>query len=212
MDIDSWLQLVAVCFLGAISPGPSLALVVNNTIVRGRSFGVATGIGHGTGIGIWALLTAAGIAKIIFYKSSILLALQSLGACLVGFIGFRTITNRDLRLVQQKVDPISDSKTLFRGYSEGFLISLFNPKIALFFLAIFSHFVQSGSNNYEVVLMGSTAALVDAIWYASVAFMLTGSDMGRILEKRADFIRLVSGGFLILVAIYLLTGAIQRLL
>ena len=69
MDIDSWLQLVAVCFLGAISPGPSLALVVNNTIVRGRSFGVATGIGHGTGIGIWALLTAAGIAKIIFYKS-----------------------------------------------------------------------------------------------------------------------------------------------
>jgi threonine/homoserine/homoserine lactone efflux protein len=211
MDIESWFQLVAICFLGAISPGPSLALVVNNTIVRGRAFGVATGLGHGTGIGLWALLTAAGIAKIIVGKSGIMLVLQSLGACLIGYIGFRTIMVGDVTLVKQKNAQSTGSETLIRGAGEGFLISLFNPKIALFFLAIFSHIVRSDSSRTEIVLMGTTAALIDALWYVSVALMLTGSDIGRILEDRAKIISIASGLFLILIALYLLGVTIQRL-
>ena len=211
MDIESWFQLVAICFLGAISPGPSLALVVNNTIVRGRTFGVATSLGHGTGIGLWALLTAAGIAKVIVDKSGIMLVLQSLGACLIGYIGFRTIKVGDVTLVKQKNAQSTGSETLLRGAGEGFLVSLFNPKIALFFLAIFSHIVRPDSSRTEIVLMGTTAALIDALWYVSVALMLTGSDIGRILEDRAKIISMASGLFLILIALYLFGVTIQRL-
>jgi len=52
MDITSWFQLVVICFLGAVSPGPSLALVIGNTIVGGRIYGVVTSLGHATGIGL----------------------------------------------------------------------------------------------------------------------------------------------------------------
>ena len=78
MDFDDWFKLAATCFLGAISPEPSLALVASNALVRGKSYGVVTGVGHGVGIRLWAFMTAAGIAKIMVDNSSTLLVLQTL--------------------------------------------------------------------------------------------------------------------------------------
>lgn len=212
MDFDDWFKLAAICFLGAISPGPSFALVASNALVRGRSYGVATGVGHGVGIGLWAFMTAAGIAKIMVDNSSTLLVSQTLGACLIGYIGFRTLMVGDWTLVQQKNLDNINVQPLFRGVSEGFLISLFNPKIALFFLAIFSHIVSSESGRSEIVVMGVTAAVIDALWYVGVALMLTGSEIIGIFENRAKFISMISGSFLILIAVYLLAEVVQRVI
>ena len=212
MNIESWLQLVAICFLGAISPGPSLALVVANTVAGGRTYGVATSLGHGVGIGIWAFLTAVGIAGVMVDKSGILLALQFVGACLIAYIGFRTIISANGVSIQQNDTSTTGSGTLLRGASEGFLISLLNPKIALFFLAIFSHLVQPDSGWTETGLMGITAGLIDACWYVFVALMLTGSNIGRIFQNRAKVVSRISGIFLILIALYLFSEMIQRLL
>ena len=212
MNVESWIQLVAICSLGAISPGPSLALVVANTVAGGRTYGVVTSLGHGAGIGIWAFLTAVGIAGVLVDKSGILLALQLTGACLLAYIGFRTIMAGNGESIQQNDTRSTGSVTLLRGASEGFLISLLNPKIALFFLAIFSHIVQPDSGLTETGLMGITAALIDACWYVFVALLLTGSNIGRIFQNRAKIVSMISGGFLILIALYLLFEMIQRLL
>ena len=212
MDIDSWLKLAVICFLGALSPGPSLALVVNNTIVRGRLYGIFTGLGHGFGIGLWALLTSAGISEIIMDKSALLLVLQSLGACLIAYVGFRTIVDGDWTIIQQKHPESGSSETLIRGAGEGFLISIFNPKIALFFLAIFSHVVSSEADRLEIILMGSTAAIIDALWYVSVSFMLTGSPVRKILVDKGRIVSQISGVFLIAIAIYLTGGMVVQIL
>ena len=121
MDIASWFQLAAICFFGAVSPGPSLALVASNTIVKGRAYGVVTSLGHGVGIGIWAFLTAVGIAGVMVDKSGILLALQFVGACLIAYIGFRTIFSNNEVSIEQNDIKSTGSKTLLRGASEGFL-------------------------------------------------------------------------------------------
>ena len=119
---------------------------------------------------------------------------------------------RDWKLSRQKDARSPYSDTLIRGAVDGFLMSLFNPKIALFFLAIFSHFVRSDSNLIEIVSMGIPAALIDSLWYISVALMLTVSDISRILEDRTKITNLISGIFLILIALYLFAGSIQRAL
>ena len=212
MDIVSWFQLATICLLGAVSPGPSLALVASNTIVRGRADGGVTSLAHGAGIGLWAVLTAAGVVEIIVDKSGILLVLQSLGAFLIAYIGFRTLMDKGSNVLQKNETGSTDSKPLLRAASEGLLISLLNPKIALFFLAIFSHLVNSDANRTEIILMGGTAAVVDALWYVAVALMLTGSNIGRLLADRSKVISRVSGSFLILIAVYLLGEMIRGLL
>ena len=212
MEITSWLQIVLICLLGAVSPGPSLALIIGNTVGQGRIYGVATSLGHGTGIGLWAFLTAVGIAEIIVETSGWLGGVQSLGACLIAYIGFRTLIARN-RLSATQIDTRPTSaEILLRGAGEGVLISLFNPKIALFFLAIFSHFVHPEVGWIQIGLIGITAWFIDASWYVIVTLTLTIPGMIQILGDRGKIISTVSGTFLILIAFYLLAGTIQRLL
>jgi len=68
MDFKSILAISVICALGAISPGPSLAVVIRNTINGGRKQGVLTGVGHGLGLGIYALLSVMGISSYITYN------------------------------------------------------------------------------------------------------------------------------------------------
>ena len=212
MDMTFWFQLVVICFLGAISPGPSLALVMGNTLAGGRIYGVVTSLGHATGIGWWALLTAVGVAEVMVDKSGILLALRSSGACLLGYIGFRTMIARDDLSVLQIDAPATGPGMLLKGAGEGLLTSVLNPKIALVFLVIFGHLVPSDSSWTETGLMGITAAVIDASWYVSVALMLTGTSLIKVFRGRETAIRMVSGMTLILIALYLLGVMLQGLL
>ena len=212
MDITSWLQIVLICSLGAISPGPSLALVVGNTIDRGRMYGVVTSLGHGTGICLWALLTTVGISNLIVEMLALLATVQLLGAFLVAYIGFRILTSGNHLSESQSVRKIYHSGILLRGAGEGFLISLLNPKIALFYLAIFSHFVHPDSSWTETGLMGITAGVIDAAWYITVAVILTGVGATRISQYVENIIRKITGSLLILIALYLLVTTLLNLL
>ena len=54
MSFTFWLQFVLVCVIGAMSPGPSVALIIRNSVRFSRAAGVLTAIGHACGIGIYA--------------------------------------------------------------------------------------------------------------------------------------------------------------
>ena len=56
MDIKSLLWISFICAMGAISPGPSLAVVLRNTISGGRAGGIMTAIGHGIGFSVYAFV------------------------------------------------------------------------------------------------------------------------------------------------------------
>ena len=208
MDIGSWLQIVVICFLGAISPGPSLALVVTNTVDRGASYGVATGFGHGTGIALWAFLTAAGMSKFVMEISMLSMFVQMIGALLLVYIGYRTLTSvGDLSLNQRGTrSGRFGFPFLLKGAGEGFLVSILNPKIALFFMAIFSHFIHPDVDWLETMLIGIVAGTIDAFWYMAVAFTLAVFGMTRISHKGENVIKKISGGLLLMVAVYLLAA------
>ncbi len=203
MDILSWSQIILVCFLGAASPGPSLALVSANTLAGGRAYGIATSLGHAVGIGLWALLTAIGLAKVVVATPAILFAAQLLGACLVSYIGFRIISAKSDPSSSNISLPLSSSKTLIQGSVEGFLISILNPKIALFFLAIFSHFVEHNMGWAATGLLSITVASIDAGWYVAVTLTLTRAGMISLLRMHSSTITKISGTLLILVGLYL---------
>ena len=212
MSVYTWFQLILVCLLGAMSPGPSLALVVTNTISRGRKYGIATGLGHGIGIFLWAFLTAAGVARIIVETGILLTVVQLLGACYLLYLGVRTLTENTNSPVKQTNANSISSKIISRSAVEGFLISLLNPKIALFFLAIFSHFVQPNAGWAETGLMGITAGLIDASWYSAVALTITKPGIIPFLQIRENTLHRIIGGFFIFLAVYLLIILVRNFL
>ena len=64
MSLLIFLKIFAVCLLGAMSPGPSMVVVINNAIFKNRLNGILTSIGHGIGIGIYALFAVLGLSLI----------------------------------------------------------------------------------------------------------------------------------------------------
>ena len=65
MTIILFSQIVIVCLLGAMSPGPSMVVVLNNAIFKNKFNGILTALGHGVGIGIYAICAVIGIGLIL---------------------------------------------------------------------------------------------------------------------------------------------------
>ena len=50
-----WVQFATICIVGAMSPGPPMALIIRNSIKYGRVSGILSSVGHAIGIGIYAV-------------------------------------------------------------------------------------------------------------------------------------------------------------
>ena len=72
VSLGFWIAVTLACALGAMSPGPSLAVVVNHTLAHGRAAGSYAAISHGVGVGIYALITVFGLAVVIQRNQEIL--------------------------------------------------------------------------------------------------------------------------------------------
>ncbi|MQG73884.1 MAG: LysE family translocator [SAR202 cluster bacterium] len=212
MDFVLLLQLGGICLLGAVSPGPSLALVTGNTLARGRSYGISTGLGHAVGIGIWALLTVIGVANLALLHTNLSLALQLSGATFLAFVGFRNLRNSLSHFSESTKRPDETFSLAYRGVFEGFAISLFNPKVILFFAAIFSHFTHSDSTWTENAIMAFIAAGVDAAWYTTVAWLVSGAKLTVLTERPWMYLQRTSGALLMAISVYLMLVVVTDIL
>ena len=198
MDIKSLIGMSFVCAMGAISPGPSLAVVLRNTISGGRTQGVMTGIGHGIGLGIYAFIAVMGLSSLLLANKQIFNLLQWAGALVLIWLAFNMIT----------YNPSDSSKEYEgsgrRGFLEGFMIAFLNPKILVFMVAVFSQFINPDITNSGRFIMAIMAGVIDTTWYVLVAAVLAGTPIVDKLRVNAVIIDRSIGMVLLMLAILLI--------
>lgn len=198
MIFTVWLSLFTICLLGAMSPGPSLAIVAKHTLASGRVNGLAVAWAHALGVGIYALITIIGLAVVLHQTPLLFKGITLAGAAYLAYLGFNALRSKGgvaAKLASGEQTPIVTSMR------EGFLISILSPKIMLFFIALFSQFVAIANDLTNKVIVVATPLLVDGLWYTLVAVLLSNP---RIIEKiraQALWIDRLSGVVLILLAI-----------
>ena len=197
MDLTSLLALSIVCAMGAMSPGPSLAVVLRNTISGGRLQGIMTGIGHGIGFGLYALIAVTGLSALLLAHDSTFLFLQWSGALVLLWLSYNMLTY--IPSNANESHEISGRK----GFIEGFLISFLNPKILVFLVAVFSQFIDPEMNQMERIIMAILAGLIDTIWYVLVAAVLAGTPLIDTLRSNSVIIDRVIGLVLFFLALAL---------
>jgi threonine/homoserine/homoserine lactone efflux protein len=197
MDLTSLLALSIVCAMGAMSPGPSLAVVLRNTISGGRLQGIMTGIGHGIGFGLYALVAVTGLSALLLAHDSTFLLLQWSGALVLLWLSYNMLTYVPSNANESH--QISGRK----GFIEGFLISFLNPKILVFLVAVFSQFIDPEMNQMERIIMAILAGLIDTTWYVLVAAILAGTPMIDTLRSNSVIIDRVIGLVLFFLALAL---------
>ena len=197
MDLTTILALSFVCAMGAMSPGPSLAVVLRNTISGGRLQGIMTGVGHGLGFGIYALLAVTGLSALLIAHESFFLFLQWSGALVLLWLSYNMLTYIPSN---GNDDHSIDNR---RGFIEGFLISFLNPKILVFLVAVFSQFIDPQMSQSERILMAILAGLIDTTWYVLVAAILAGTPLIDFFRSNSLIIDRVIGLVLSLLALAL---------
>ena len=198
MDIESLLWMSFICAMGAMSPGPSLVVVLRNTIAGGRTTGVMTALGHGIGFSIYAFMAVMGLSSVIIANEQVFYLLQSAGALFLIWLAISMITNKN------SVSSEEYKKSVYKGFSEGFMIAFFNPKILVFLVAIFSQFINFDVNNSGRFIMVVMAGIIDTTWYVLVAAALASTNFIDTLRFNAVFVNRFIGMLLLILAIFLI--------
>ena len=198
MDFTALVGVSLVCAMGAMSPGPSLAVVLRNTISGGRTQGVMTGIGHGIGFGIYAMLAVTGLSAILIADESKFELLQWSGAVVLLWLSYNMLT------YQPSGDKEEHQSSGRRGFVEGFMIAFLNPKILVFLVAVFSQFLDPQMTDIDRVIMALIAGLIDTVWYVLVAAVLSGTVIIDKLRKNSILIDRMIGTVLLVLALALI--------
>ena len=194
MTLELWLLLAMTLLAGAMSPGPSVALVLRTAITHGRSNALAVALAHGVGISVYALAVVLGLAGLIQNSAFFMNALQIGGALFLLYLGCRMLFGSIRALTgvnKEGVDANDHSTTnadnsvlgLWQHAFNGFLIVFFNPKVVIFFVAIFSQFLNAEQVISTQVFAALMAGVIDAAWYALVGMLASNQRFAATLTR-----------------------------
>lgn len=161
--------IIAVSIL-AISPGPDNIFVLMQSVVHGKKYGLATITGLMTGCIVHTTFVAVGISAIIKENNTIFLVIKILGAVYLLYLAYKVITGgSEISMNTEKIDK----KTPFQLFKIGFIMNVLNPKVTLFFLALFPGFLFSEilPISLQFYILGSLFILVSFVVFSLIAIL-----------------------------------------
>ncbi|KZN52751.1 hypothetical protein N474_22540 [Pseudoalteromonas luteoviolacea CPMOR-2] len=200
MELSAWLSLALICTLGAMSPGPSLAVVLRHSINGGAKSGIAASVAHALGVGSYAALSILGLASLISQFPMLYTGLLYLGAAYLAYLGYKILTSKPDGETQAQT--MREASNWITAAKEGFMVAFINPKTAIFFVALFSQFIDPAAMTVSLAfLMCFTVFAIDAVWFIFVSVAASSANQKLNLQSRQSVISKVLGtAFLLLAA------------
>jgi threonine/homoserine/homoserine lactone efflux protein len=160
------LAFVPVAALLTITPGAATAMVVRSAVRGGRRRALLTTIGNSIGVMAWACFAAIGIAAVVAASAEAFTAIKLFGAVVLLVLGLQSL--RGKRAAGTVAAPSGGAPL-----RDGFVTSVANPKLAVFFVALFPQFVPDGAPVLAcALLMAAMVVAFDLVWYSTLAYLV----------------------------------------
>jgi threonine/homoserine/homoserine lactone efflux protein len=166
------LAFLGISALVIVTPGPDTAVTIRNTLLGGRSAGLATAAGVATGQTIWALATSAGIVALLVASEPLFLAMKYAGAAYLAWLGLASLRAAVRRGVGHPAAPLATASALKPrvAFGQGVLSDLGNPKMAVFFTSLLPQFVPADDASFGLFATpGLLFSAMTLIWLAGYA-------------------------------------------
>lgn len=169
--LADWVTVLIVGWLAVASPGPNLALVLRNSLAYSRSAGIYTAVGLAVGNLVHAAYSLIGIGVVIARSILLFNIIKWLGAGYLIYIGFRSLQAKkhEGHLAVGHVHLLGR----FAAIRLGFLTNLLNPKVTLFFLALFTQIIRPSTPLPAQVAYGFTMVSLEFVWFALIAVIIS---------------------------------------
>lgn len=190
MPLDLYLAYVLACALIAIIPGPTVTVIVANSLKHGTRAGLLNVAGTQLGLALMMATLVVGLSSVIAAMGWLFDWLRFVGAAYLVWLGWKLL---------RSAGDIETSVAMPRGgfLLQGFVVLMANPKALLWFGAFIPQFVDpKGDYVAQIVLLGVTAMLVALLSDGAYA-VLTGRAGALLSRKRARIVSRLSGACLI---------------
>lgn len=137
-----WTTFLTAAVLLNLSPGPDIAFILGQTVRGGRRAGFAAMAGIWTGALCHVLFAALGLSAIIATSATAFSVVKWVGAAYLIWLGISALRSKGGSFVSEGVQSNASALTIAK---QGVIISLLNPKVAIFFLAFLPQFVVVGA-------------------------------------------------------------------
>lgn len=167
MTLAAFASILILHLIGAISPGPAFVMTARTAAVEGFRPAVFASAGLGTGAVCWALAALLGLGLLFQVAPSALLAFKLAGATFLFWIAWQTFRHADAPLPQIDAE-VPAPRTAHSAFRLGLLTQLANPKIAVFFGAVFVGMVPQDAPIWAMAAILVMIFLDEVLWYAFV--------------------------------------------
>lgn len=190
--MSQFITITLIIMLAAISPGPDFAMVVKNALLRNRQCGIFTALGVSCSLLIHSAYCIFGLAIIISKSLLLFSVIKYIGAAYLIYIGTKSLLAKH-SVVQIKEQTANDTMNAYKGFMQGFLCNLLNPKAIMFILAFFTLIISPSSSWIEQFGFGVEIALIHFIWFSWLALMITHQRVRARLDKMQHYIVKIMG-------------------
>jgi threonine/homoserine/homoserine lactone efflux protein len=199
-------------FFALLSPGADFVLIVRSGMTKPfrRAIGVAIGISAANGV--YIALCLAGLGPFIAGSPASLRILKIAGGvylCWLGATGLRSKRSADRVFsgMPAQGDSTAPEGTAHRETVAGFLSSLLNPKLPLFYFGLFSLALGKGLSMTIRLALGAWMAAIVFLWDACILFALTRPRVRTSFLRRVRLIDRATGLVLLVVGVMVLFSA-----
>jgi threonine/homoserine/homoserine lactone efflux protein len=184
-DPTLWGLFVVASLALLLTPGPAVLFIVARSIAHGRTAGLVSVLGIHLGTIVHITAAAVGLSALVVSSALAFAIVKYLGAGYLIWIGIRTLMAED----PEAEAPSVAAEPLRRVFRDGFVVNLFNPKTAIFFLAFLPQFVDParGGLHWQILVLGLTFMGLGIL--SDAAFALVAGVAGDFLRRNRRFLR-----------------------
>jgi threonine/homoserine/homoserine lactone efflux protein len=184
-DLTLWGLFVVASVVLLLTPGPAVLFIVARSVQQGRAAGLVSVLGIHLGTIVHIAAAAVGLSALLVQSALAFAIVKYLGAAYLIWIGIRT-------LMAKEPDPVARvmaAEALRRVFRDGFVVNLFNPKTAIFFLSFLPQFVDParGAVHWQILILGLTFMGLGMV--SDAMFALAAGSAGDFLRNSRRFLR-----------------------
>ena len=192
MSLELYAAYLVACLIVVLVPGPTVTLILANSIRHGTRAGLANVLGTQVGLAVMIGVVGLGLTSLIEAMGHWFDWLRLAGAAYLIWLGWKMIRSAGI------ASATAPSRAPRGGFLlQGALVALSNPKTLVFFGAFFPQFIDPARDHgLQILIMGLTAMLFAAV--SDSAYALAAGRARRALSaQRVRLMSRVSGAFLV---------------
>ena len=198
MGIEQIIYYCLACFVVVIVPGPTVTLIIANTLSFGTRAGIFNVVGTQLGLILMIGLLAISFQVVAQQLEWFLIVIRFLGAIYLIWLGYKIFTSPSL------MKKVSDKKYFNNKFVlQGFLVIWSNPKAFLFLGAFIPQFLDINQlTEFQIIYLGLLFMLIGAIFDSAYAVVF-GKFKNLMSSSHLKFLNKIGGSLLALLGLWL---------